>query len=266
MKEHTPQILPFDKVVVPKGRPSNLNTSIPEYSHLDEVYPMPRPKNLQVPSNPIAIEQTEQKCDRVLFILIGGAGDGWLHQNVKDGLAQQIRSYHHSYLSRIRIVYFQNIKGTGLPSAVINSINGACEKYIVVIGHSWGHDDAIQAVATTDKKVDYLVTLDPVGYSNISKVSLKARNKVKQKWINAWVDISEKLPGNGGNAIAGGGGHRKAIPQAHLNKYLGNIISKKENALYYGQSDADHALANVQYVESASSEIENWLGGIKWKD
>lgn len=85
---------------------------------------------------------------------------------------------------------------------------------VTLIGHSWGADTAVYAVACkTAATLDLLVTLDPVSRKNAPTV---APSNVR-RWVNVHLRYAAANPWNWSNIVARIGGPWEAVPAAHVN-------------------------------------------------
>lgn len=85
---------------------------------------------------------------------------------------------------------------------------------VTLIGHSWGADAAVHAVARkTAATVDLLVTLDPVSRKRAPTASL---GNVR-RWVNVHLRYAEAEPWNWSNIVARIGGPWEEVPVAHVN-------------------------------------------------
>lgn len=91
---------------------------------------------------------------------------------------------------------------------------------VTLIGHSWGADAAVHAVARkTAATVDLLVTLDPVSRK---RAPATAPGNVR-RWVNVHLPYNAVTPWNWSNFVARIGGPWEAVPAAHV-----NIVSPPE--------------------------------------
>lgn len=85
---------------------------------------------------------------------------------------------------------------------------------VVLIGHSWGGDAAVNAVARkVDAPIDLLITLDPVS----RKGPPRTRLPNVRRWLNIHIDYSRSTWFDIPNLVARIGGPWENVPVADLN-------------------------------------------------
>ena len=110
-----------------------------------------------------------------LVIFVGGGGDA---------RSEIVKSYSETYrvasggIGR-EVLYFENDQVSGIVKAIDKA--AAEGRRITLIGHSWGGYAILKAASESGKKIDNLVTVDPVGKWDASRI--RRPNSVVN-WLN----------------------------------------------------------------------------------
>jgi pimeloyl-ACP methyl ester carboxylesterase len=110
----------------------------------------------------------------------------------------------------------------------IRILNGL-EKPVVLIGHSWGGSDAIaHAKWARDNglKVDYLVTIDPVGNPNYFRLGTGTYRGIAGRWVSIVANKDGWM--NGGDVVANVWGKTPLSIQRRADKLI--IDNKADHA------------------------------------
>jgi len=175
-------------------------------------------------------EADSNTCSKPLLIFYGGGGDRDISGNVRNWVLPLINSY--SSIEGLTIKYYpftDNFIPIGGNAEVIQFINNHIRNYpnspIILVGHSYGGDSAYEAIDNINKKVDLLVTLDPV--SNF-RTSQRAKPTNVLRWVNVWTSDSWSV----GDVVAELGGDWDRQDNADQNIELQCVPHGKSQRMY----------------------------------
>jgi len=169
------------------------------------------------------------KFDPDAPIFIGGGGDGYGFDNVRDFVKKRGKG-----------TFFRHMDNEGFDAAI--AINYALGKPIILVGHSWGAYAAMTAASRAAKKgirVDLLETIDPVDgpIRALNSVTSDNVDDLKSK-VGLWVDVRatkyETSPDRN-DRVASTGGRFDSAAQSRADVYL--------------ESNRDHAAFEQMYHE-----------------
>jgi hypothetical protein len=169
------------------------------------------------------------KFDPDAPIFIGGGGDGYGSDNVRDFVKQRGKG-----------TFFRHMDNEGIDAAI--AINYALGKPIILVGHSWGAYAAMTAASRAAKKgirVDLLETIDPIDgpIRALNSVTSDNVDDLKSK-VGLWVDVRatkyETSP-DWNDGVASTGGRFDSAAQSRADVYL--------------ESNRDHAAFEQMYHE-----------------
>ncbi len=154
----------------------------------------------------------ERQDDRpTLVIFVGGGFD------MKTNILQGFINFHERDLSTVSHVRFDHDR----PGQILDAIADAPpDTRIVLVGHSWGADQAAQIAARLGAKglaVDMLVTVDPVGRGLSENFMERVRNGADQ-WVN--IRATGGGPLERSNLIARIGGTYGNAPDAFAHRTI----------------------------------------------
>lgn len=142
--------------------------------------------------------------DGLRDIFIGGAGDGSTHN------VQSYFDLYHSAHPDSSYHSWEDMDG------ILKDIaNTDPNDPIHLIGHSYGGDTAAKAALKACRKVDILITIDPVSHHRPNLQDL-ANN------VGTWIDVDAEggSPFNIANILAGGGGGWNGAPYGLADSYI----------------------------------------------
>ncbi len=150
--------------------------------------------------------------DGLRDIFVGGLGDA------TSGIVQ---SYYTQYHARHPdSSYYSWQDEAGILKGIANTPVG---DPIHLIGHSYGGDTAAKAALASCRKVDLLITIDPVSHHGPSMQSIAAS-------VGTWVDVDAEGGSafNWDNILAGGGGGWNGDPNGIADLYIQDGIARHQ--------------------------------------
>lgn len=149
--------------------------------------------------------QTAIPDDPVVFV--GGAGDA--NSNIVKGYYDDFVRNHPELVAK----YFSHDDGT----AILDYINSLPPNApVTLVGHSWGGDTAVKVSASLNRKIDMLITIDPVGH--VANATLVAAAKNVTERINVNSVGGSRFDWS--NMVAGIGSPYGASPRGIANTYI----------------------------------------------
>lgn len=142
-----------------------------------------------------------------MVMVVGGFQDGRLGHAyaICQGFSEDFRTTHDVY-------YREHPEGIAVRELV--ELYKHRGRKVTLIGHSWGADAAVHAVARkTSATIDLLVTLDPVSRKHAPAVAPKN----VRHWVNVYLRYAVAKTWNCSNMVARIGGPWEAVPVAHVN-------------------------------------------------
>lgn len=209
---------------------------IERYAFVEEILPV---YELEEPQQDLALNTGSDKAPapakppeppKIVNLFVGGLGDSRY-------LA--VKSYYDEKKSvLLNPQYFtQDQRGK-----IINYIKSLPEgSKINLIGHSWGGDTAAEAAVHSGRKINLLITIDPVSYFPPSFVDLKDQT-------NTWVDVNATAKGYHASDLASFFGNGWGDSPS---KYADLYISAPMHHAYFGEM--------MQYVPPGGKSPEQIL-------
>lgn len=113
-------------------------------------------------------------------VFIGGGGDDWISHIVKDYVAEYTRRN-----PELAVHYYSWTEQTLFGDLIRYLPQDA---HVTLVGHSYGGDAAF-SIVTSNRPVQVLITIDPVGRIRPSWPSIRAR---AQTWLNVRAEPDDK--------------------------------------------------------------------------